>query len=164
MPLLTDEVRAMIGRQASYVAPEAMGLAAGRYFGLAVGDDNPLYTSASAAEAVGLSGPILPPTLLFESNQYTGRAADADGYAGHSWNIDIPGTNLVRGGNSYTWHRDVFPEDAVTATWTIADITERTTRAGQAMLVLSSRCEYTDADSRPIAEQVETLLYVAAGA
>ena len=71
MSLLTDEVRALVGRTATYTAPEPLGRAAIRYFATAVGDDNPAY----------LSGDVAPPTLVCETNQFTGLPRDANGYA-----------------------------------------------------------------------------------
>jgi acyl dehydratase len=161
MALLTEELRALVGRQAVYVSPEEFGLAAGRYFARAVGDDNPLYTSTEAARAVGLPGPVLPPTLLFETNSYTDLPRDDEGFAGHSWGVSPPGTRAVRGGNTYTWERDVLPGDRVTATWTVQDVTERTTRAGRPMVVLTSGCRYEAADGGLIGEQTETLVFLA---
>jgi len=116
MALLTEELRALVGRQAVYVSPEEFGLAAGRYFARAVGDDNPLYTSTEAARAVGLPGPVLPPTLLFETNSYTDLPRDDEGFAGHSWGVSpyeaaiptlgsatcSPGTGSPRPGRSRT--------------------------------------------------------------
>jgi hypothetical protein len=150
--LLTDELRGRIGETATYTAPDAIGRAAGRYFALAVGDTNPLYRRATA--------PIVPPTLLFETNAYVDRGRDDDGFAGHSWHLDVPGTRLVRGGHRYRWARDVRPDDVVTATWRLDDMTERATRTGAPMLVVTSSCRYTSG-SEALAEQVEDLVFVA---
>ncbi len=130
MSLLTDELRALIGTRRVYTAPEPFGAAAFRYFGLAVGDDNPLYRDAAFARAHGLDGVTAPLTLICETNQYADVPLDADGFAGHSWDLDVPGTRQVRGGNSYTFHRRVRPDDVVTATWEIRDLTEKTTPRG----------------------------------
>ena len=46
MSLLTDEVRALVGRTRTYTAPEPLGRASIRYFALAIGDDNPRRTVA----------------------------------------------------------------------------------------------------------------------
>ena len=54
MGLLTEELRARIGEQAVYTAPEPVGRASIRYYALAVGDPNPLYSDASAAQAAAL--------------------------------------------------------------------------------------------------------------
>ena len=160
MSLLTDEIRAMVGTTRAYTAPEPFGAAAGRYFGLAIGDDNPLYSDAEFARAQGLTGVTAPPTLICETNQYAGLPIDEEGYAGHLWDIEIPGTRTVRGGNSYTFHRRLRPEDVVTATWSIADVEEKRTRSGQEMLVVTSRAVYTDQDGGLIAENEETMIFV----
>ncbi len=70
MTLLTDEVKALEGRTKVYTAPEPFGAAAGRYFALAIGDDNPVYSDAAYARAQGLSGVTAPLTLICETNQY----------------------------------------------------------------------------------------------
>ncbi len=161
MTLLTDDIRALVGSRRVYTAPEQLGRAAGRYFALAIGDHNPLYTDDDAARAVGLPGVTVPPTLVCETNQYAGLPRDADGYAGHLWDIDVPGTRMVRGGNRYTFHRRIRPEDVVTATWEITGVQEKTTRTGAAMLLVTSLATYTAADGDPLAENEETLVFVA---
>lgn len=163
MSLLTDEVRALRGATVVYVAPEPLGAAAGRYFGLAVGDDNPLYSDAEFARSHGLAGVTAPPTLICETNQYANLPMDHEGYAGHTWNIDIPGTRQVRGGNSYTFHRRIRPEDVVTATWRIADMTEKVTSSGSQMLVISSTARYTNQTGELLAENEETIIFVGLG-
>ncbi len=161
MSLLTPEIRALVGREISYTAPEELGRAALRYFALAVGDDNPLYTDEEYARAHGYPGVIAPPTLLCETNQYAGLRRGEDGYAGHSWDIEIPGTRLVRGGNAYVFHRPVLPADIVTATWRITGVTERTTSRGLEMLILTSVAEFTSQTGEPLVTNTETLIYTA---
>lgn len=160
MSLLTDEIRALIGREVAYTAPEELGRASIRYFATAVGDDNPLYTDEAYAREHGYDTVIAPPTLICETNQYAGLPRDPDGFAGHGWQIEVPGTHLVRGGNAYTFHRPVRPDDVITATWRIADITERVNGRGQAMLIVTSTADYTDARGEPLARNEETLIYV----
>lgn len=161
MALLTPELQAMIGREASYTAPEELGRAAIRYFALAVGDDNPLYTDERYAQEHGYPDVIAPPTLICETNQYTGLRRNDDGFPGHTWDLDVPGTRLVRGGNSYVFHRPVLPTDIITATWRIADMAERTTSRGLAMLIVTSVAEFTSQSGEPLATNTETLIYTA---
>ncbi|MEU8343296.1 Acyl dehydratase [Actinomadura meyerae] len=160
MSLLTEEMKALVGREVVYTAPEELGRASIRYFAEAVGDANPLYTDDAYAREHGYPGVVAPPTLIFETNQYTGLRRDDDGFAGHSWHLDVPGTRLVRGGNAYTFHRPVRPDDVVTATWRITDITERVNARGQAMLIVTSTATYTDRHGEPLAANEETLIYV----
>jgi hypothetical protein len=160
MTLLTPEIRALQGQRRTYRSPEPIGAAAGRYFALAVGDDNPLYTDALFAREHGLAGVTIPLTLITETNQYAGLPIDADGYAGHSWGIEIAGTRRVRGGNTYTFERRIRPDDVVTATWEIAELTEKVTRNGADMLVITSRAEYTNQDDELLAVNVEQDIFV----
>ena len=161
MTLVTDELRSLLGTRRVYTAPEPLGAAAGRYFGMAIGDHNPLYSDPEFARAHGLAGVTAPPTLICETNQYAGLPMQDDGYAGHMWPLDIPGTRQVRGGNTYTFHRRVRPDDVITATWEIHDLTEKKTGDGRDMLLISSRATYTDQDGDLLCVNDETIIMVA---
>ena len=156
--LLTDAVRAQIGREVSYTAPEELGRAAIRYFAQAIGDDSPLRIDAEYARAAGYADVVAPPTLVCESNQYMAGSPDPDGYIGHSWDLDVPGTRLLRGGNSYEFFAPVYPFHRITATWRIVDITERTSSRGAAMLLVTSEAVYTNQDGRLLARNAETII------
>jgi len=143
----------------SVATPDAL-----RNWALGVGDDNPLYTDAEYARAHGLAGVTAPPTLITETNQYAGLPIDADGYAGHTWGIEIPHTRRVRGGNAYVFERRIRPDDVVTATWEITDLTEKTTRTGADMLVITSRATYTNQDDELLATNTEQDVFVSLGA
>ncbi len=160
MTMLTEELRARIGEERVYTAPEELGRASIRYFARAVGDDNRLYTDDGYARQWGYEGVIAPPTLVCETNQYADVPRDGDGYAGHRWDLHVPGTRQVRGGNSYEFHRAVRPGDVVTATWVLVDIAERSTRDGRAMLVVTSRAQYTDQAGELLATNEEQVIYV----
>jgi acyl dehydratase len=114
--LLTDEVRAHVGRTASYRSPEPLGQASIRYFALATGDDPARWQD------------VAPPTLVCETCQvYGGQVRHAEtGYLGHSWDLPfaVP-TRLIRGGNEYTFLRPVTAEDVITVTWTLIDLVEK---------------------------------------
>jgi acyl dehydratase len=157
--LLTDDLRARIGETATYTAPEPLGRASLRYFALAVGDENPLWTDRSFARDHGYDDVVAPPTLIAETNQYMPGPRDGDGFMGHSWHITVPDTRLVRGGNAYEFHRPAGPDTVVTATWRIADMTERRTSAGLAMLVITSEAAYTDQDGELLMTNTETLVF-----
>jgi acyl dehydratase len=160
MSMLTDELRARIGEQRVYTAPEELGRASIRYFARATGDDNRLYIDDEYARQWGHDGIIAPPTLVCETNQYADVPRDQDGFAGHRWDLEVPGTRQVRGGNSYEFHRAVRPSDVITARWVLADMTERTTRDGRAMLVVTSRAEYTNQGGDLLATNEEQVIYV----
>lgn len=159
MGLLTDDLRARIGETAIYRAPEPVGRASIRYYALAVGDENPLYTDEDAAAEAGYRDVVAPPTWITETNQYMTGGRNDEGYMGHGWGIEIPDTRLVRGGNSYTFHHPVHPDDVITATWRIDDATERTTSKGQDMLIVTSSATYTNQDGTTLATNTETLIW-----
>jgi acyl dehydratase len=162
MTLLTEEVKAWIGREVTYESPDELGRASIRYFALAIGDDNPLYFDDEYARANGYDGVIAPPTLVCETNQFIGASPnrDADGYLGHTWDLPVSGCRLVRGGNDYEFFRPVRPDDRITVTWRLAGITERTSSSGAPMLVVSSDATYTSR-GETVAVNKETLIYQA---
>lgn len=160
MSLLTDDVRAWIGREAVFEAPDELGRAAIRYFALATGDDNPLYTDRTFALDHGYPDVIAPPTLVCETNQFVPGARDERGYLNQIFEIPIPGTRQIRGGNAYEFVRPLLPSDRITVTWRIADITERASSKGEPMLVVLAEATYTDADGEQVARNRETTIYV----
>lgn len=147
-PLVTPEVRAVIGRSVTYRAPEPLGAASIRYFALAIGSDPARWTDAA------------PPTLVCETTQLTGMAErDGTGYAGHTWSIPFPRpTIMIRGGNDYRFERPVRPDDRVVTTWTIADIEDRVGSSGP-MAVVTSQATYETAAGELLATNTETLIY-----
>jgi acyl dehydratase len=159
MTLLTDELRLWIGREVRYTAPDELGRASIRYFALAVGDDNPLYTDAEFARAHGYADVVAPRTLVCETNQYLHRPPDEEGYIGHRWDLPVHGCRLIRGGHEYTFARPVYPTDRITATWRIADIRERTSSRGGSLLMVESEAVYTNQDGELLARNAETLIY-----
>ena len=119
-----------------------------------------LYTDDDAARAAGHDGVVAPPTLVCETNQIVNHPRDDDGFPGHEWGIELPGTRLVRGGNDYTFHQPVSPDDVLTVVWEITDLTERTTGSGQPMLVVTSIARFSNQHGDLLVENEETLIYL----
>ena len=157
--MLTPEISAFVGKSISYTAPEPVGKASIRYFAMAIGDANPLYTDDDFARKHGYSGVIAPPTWICETNQYAGLPMDADGYAGHLWKIEVPNTRLVRGGNDYRFHQAIVEGDVITATWVIDSITERTNSKGLKMITMFSTATYTNQKNELLATNTESLIW-----
>jgi len=157
--LLTDEVRAWIGREAHYAAREELGRASIRYFALALGDGNPLYFDDAYAKEAGYSSVIAPPTLICESCQYAHQPPNADGYIGHEWHLPVSGCRLIRAGNEYEFMRPVLPADRISVTWTLEDIVERSSSRGGTQLFVTSVARYRDAAGEVVAVNRETLVY-----
>lgn len=159
MALLTDELRAMIGREVHYPAHEALGRASIRYFALAMHDDNPLYVDEAYAREAGYASVIAPPTLICESCQYAHQPPNADGYIGHEWHLPVTGCRLVRAGNDYEIERPVLPTDSVSVTWILEDIAERSSSRGGTQLFVSSVARYRNQHGELLAINRETIVY-----
>ena len=147
--LLTDAIRAMIGRTLNYRAPEELGRASIRYFALAVGADPSRWKDEA------------PPTLVCETNQLTGNAEpDADAYLGQAWDLPLPvPCHMIRGGNDYRFGRPVRPDDVITTTWELVDAVERIGTGGRPLLLVTARATYTADDGEWLATNTETLIY-----
>ena len=158
MALLTDELKAWIGREAHYPAREELGRASIRYFALAMGDPNPLYVDDDFARRHGYPSVIAPPTLVVETCQYAHQPPNADGYLGHEWHLDVPNTRLIRAGNDYEFMRPVLPTDRISVTWTLEDIVEKPASRGGTQLFVSSVARYRDAKGELVAVNRETIV------
>jgi len=157
--MLTPEIQAFIGREATYTAPEELGRASIRYFALAIGGDDRLFTDDAYARANGYPSVIAPPTLVCETNQYVRGRPDEDGYVGHQWDLPLENVRAIRGGHEYEFGRPVLPTDRITARWRIAGIEEKTSRRGTPMLVVLSEVTYTSASGELLATNRETIIY-----
>lgn len=158
MALLTDELKSWIGREVTYAAREELGRASIRYFALAVGDDNPLYTDDAYAQAAGHPSVIAPPTLVVETCQYAHRPPGEDGYIGHEWPLPVTGCRLIRAGNEYEFFRPVLPTDRVSVTWRLAEIVERPSSRGGTQLFLTSVATCVDQHGERLAVNRETIV------
>ena len=158
MTLLTEELKAMIGREAHYPAREELGRASIRYFALAMGDPNPLYVDDDYARKHGYPSVIAPPTLIVETCQYAHQAPNADGYLGHEWHLNVPNTRLIRAGNDYEFMRPILPTDRISVTWTLEDIAEKPSSRGGTQLFVSSVARYRDAKGELVALNRETIV------
>jgi len=158
MSLLTDEVRAFIGREVTYEAPEPLGAAAIRYFALATGDSNPLYHNEAEARQSRFGGIVAPPTFVCETNQYMPGPIRDDGNMGHEWQLPIENARLLRGGNEYEFVEPVRATDQLKVAWRIDDIYEKTTDRG-ALLFVISEARYLNQHGRLLAIDRETNIY-----
>lgn len=150
--LSTPAAQARVGERITYQSPEPLGAASIRYFALAIGSDPDRWLDRA------------PPTLLFETNQLTGRSARDDaGYLGHTWDLPLTEpTAMIRGGNDYRIHRPVRPDDLITTTWTLRALDEREDRDGHPLLFVVADATYTltgHPSGALLATNAETLLY-----
>ena len=159
MPLLTEDLKAWIGREVSYTAKEELGRASIRYFALAIDDENPLYQDDGHAREAGYPSVIASPTFVVETCQYAHGRPNGHGYMGHSWELPITGCRMIRAGNDYRFFRAVLPADRISVTWTLEDMIERPSSRGGSQLFVTSVARYYDSAAELIAVNRETTVY-----
>jgi len=95
-----------------------------RKFAEAIGDEDPIYYDAKAAQDAGLKTIVAPPTFLC-----TFRAQELP-------DLKIAfGRVRLNGGNAYEYYQPIYAGDTVTVTAKYADVAERTGRTGKMVFV-----------------------------
>lgn len=156
---ITDELRACIGREATYTAPEELGRAAFRYFALALADNNPVYSEDDFAKQTRHGSIIAPPTFICETNQIFKQPPNDAGYIGHNWDLPMTGSRFIRGSNEYEFFQPVRPDDVVSVKWKIVDIYERETRRLGMLIFVVSEARYNNQRNEMLAINRETNIY-----
>jgi hypothetical protein len=159
MGLLTEALRAWIGREVTYHAPDEIGRASIRYFATALGDNNPLHRNDDYARAAGHAGVIAPPTFICETCQYVDSVPDENGYVGHSWDLPLSGCRMIRVGNDYEFHQAALADTVLTVTWMLESIDERSYSKGGKQLFVVSVARYYDQHANALATNRETTVY-----
>lgn len=135
---ITDEARAMIGREASW-AQAVVSKQEFQRWAAAVDDLNPLYFDEDYARAHGYRDVVMPP--LFIGHLMTGvrRLGDLrpDGTAGTLGGISVPveHTRRMAASEESEYFHPVYPGDTITATGQLVDIAEKRGRSGEFVLV-----------------------------
>ena len=110
--------KALIGRQldASTFTLERGRL---RFFALAIGETDPVYTDVEAARAAGYADLPAPPTFLFAAELDSGKSMALLDL------LQIPLRKLLHGEQSFTYHHPACAGDTITVTPRIADVYDK---------------------------------------
>ncbi len=153
---LLDRLKATVGQELVFEAPEEIGRSAFRQYALAVGDFSPLYSDRGAAEAQGLRDVMAPPTLVCDTWQYVDSDMDERGdLVGRGSFGELTG---LRAGNEYEFFQPMHPDDVVTARWLVKDVYERTGRSGSIVFQVVE-ATYSNQRGELLARNTETLFY-----
>jgi len=153
---LFEQLKATIGRELVFQAPDEMGRPAFRQYALAIGDFNPIYSDGEFAATHGLRDVMAPPTLLCDTWQYVNSDMNDRG--------DLLGRGAfgeptgLRAGNEYEFFQPVHPDDVVTARWLVKDVYERKGRSG-ALVFQVIEATYSNQRGELLARNTETLFY-----
>ena len=153
---LLEQLKATVGRELVFRAPDEIGRSAFRQYALAVGDFNPLYSDRAAAAAHGLRDVVAPPTLVCDTWQYVDSDMDERGdLVGRGSFGQLTG---LRAGNEYEFFQPVHPDDVLTVRWLVKDVFQRTGRSGSLIFQIVEAM-YHNQRGELLARNTETLFY-----
>ena len=153
---LLERLKATVGQELVFEAPDEIGRPAFRQYALAVGDFNPLYSDREQANAHGLRDVMAPPTLICDTWQYVDSDMDERGdLLGRGFFGELTG---LRAGNEYEFFQPMHPDDLITARWVVKDVYERTGRSGS-LIFQVVEATYSNQRGELLARNTETLYY-----
>lgn len=153
---LHEQLRATVGQEMVFEAPDEIGRSSFRQYALAVGDFNPLYSDREQAAAQGLRDVMAPPTLVCDTWQYVDSDMDERGdLLGRGPFRDLTG---LRAGNEYEFFQPVHPDDVITARWLVKDVYERATRSGTIIFQIIE-ATFHNQRGEMLARNTETMFY-----
>jgi acyl dehydratase len=121
-----------------------------RRFALASSDDNPIYFSPEAASEAGYAGTPVPPLYLSSVREWGAGTPSVELQSDGTTTSDVGrpeglGLRVLGGGQRLEFLADVLVDVPVTATFEVLDVTRRSGRSGDMIVVEVSR-EYRSAD------------------
>ena len=136
-----------LGRTYAPTAVYEVGSEKIRQFATAIGDTNPAYHDLAAAQALGYSGLVAPPTFVFVITQAAAQEAIADPGLGLDY------SRVVHGDQRFRHARPLVAGDRIRTTVTLDSL-----RSAAGHDLVTTRCELTDEAGRQVAEAWMTLV------
>lgn len=153
---LLAKLKATVGQEVVFQAPDEMGRPAFRQYALAIEDFNPLYSDSEFARSHGLREVMAPPTLICDTWQYIDSDMDERGdLIGRGETRDLQG---LRAGNDYEFFQPIHPDDVVTARWKVKDVYEKTGRSGH-LAFQEIEVSFYNQRNELLAKNTETMFY-----
>jgi len=143
--LITDELRAAIGRESSPVTYEVDNLGC-RQFARAVGYTDPVYFDEGYAKSQGFRGIVAAVGFLGHAVYNPARPARGPEITG----LNIPLKRVLNGGTDIEYFDTICAGDVLTATMKVSDIQEREGRMGP-MLIVSTENTFKNAAGKTVA-------------
>ncbi|SLN63871.1 FAS1-like dehydratase domain-containing protein [Oceanibacterium hippocampi] len=148
---MTEIDRSLIG---SEFGPYTVEVEKGaiRKFAEAIGDPNPVYRDAAAAQAQGYAGIIAPPT--FPVTFYPPEEP--------VWTRDLDRRRILAGEQHFTYSRPVVAGDVLTCRVIFRDVQEKSGKSGR-MEILHQEIRGEDADGKHVFSIARSTVYREAG-
>ena len=152
--LITDEMRAQIGQES---APWLCEVERGgvRMFARAVGQSDPVFYDAQAAEQAGYRDLPAPPGYLGTPIFQPGTNSSGLGGGGPKPSRDL--TRILNGGTEIEYLEDICAGDVLSARSHVASYEERKGSIGD-MLIVTSKTTYTNQNDAVVAVMTGTLI------
>jgi acyl dehydratase len=126
-------------------------------FARAIGDDNPVYTSAAAAAEVGLSGIAAPPTFVQASAHFDpdyplrpGPSLPWFGSGKEPGTSDPRGAGVLHAEQHFEYHRPLVVGDVLSATVSDGATWQKEGRRGGKLTFGEQITEYRDEAGEPV--------------
>lgn len=146
-PLITDEMRAEIGKESQPWTCEVDKTAI-RMFARSVGHTDPIYYDSAAAKAVGYRDIVAPPGYL-GTPVFNPNAPGRDMMRGGA-QPSRPLKRILNGGTEIEYMDDICAGDVLTAKSHLAAVEEREGSIGQ-MLISTNKTVYTNQAGKVVA-------------
>lgn len=149
--LITEEARAMIGKEGVPIAREVYEKEIRRYC-YAVGDLNPVYLDEEEAKRSRYGGIVAPPMFYDIPNmqEFSLDELKEDGLPEAEFNLPIKATRTMAGGKEVEFFKPMRPGDIITRVGKIVDIYEKEGRNGPLAFTIFGN-SYTNQDGELVA-------------
>ena len=150
--IITDEMRAAIGRESEPVTREVDRTQI-RLFARSVGHEDPIYYDVEAAKAAGYRDLPAPPGYLGTPVYQPGKA-----YAGME--MPEPKTRLTRGlngGTEFEYYGDIVAGDVLTSVTRLVEFQERSASLGT-MLITTTETDFRNANGDLVAKEIGRII------
>lgn len=148
-PLITDEMRATIGKESSPSTSEVDKTAI-RIFARSVGHTDPIYYDEAAAKAAGYRGLVAPPGYLGTPVFNPSAAPRGGGMFGAGPQPSRPLKRILNGGTEIEYFETICAGDVLTSTSHTAAFEETKGSLGE-MLITTSKTVYKNQDGKVVA-------------
>ncbi len=143
--LITDELRAAIGRESPPVTYEVDNLGC-RQFARSVGYTDPVFFDEEYAKSQGHRGIVAPPGFLGHPIFNPAKPARGPETPG----LNIPLKRVLNGGTDVEYFDEICAGDVLTGAMKISDIQEREGRMGP-MLIVSTETNFKNKAGKTVA-------------
>lgn len=143
--LITDELRAAIGRESPPVTYEVDNLGC-RQFARSVGYTDPVFFDEEYAKSQGHRGIVAPPGFLGHPIFNPAKPARGPETPG----LNIPLKRVLNGGTDVEYFEEICAGDVLTCTMKVSDLQEREGKMGP-MLIVSTETDFKNKAGKTVA-------------